>query len=194
MTTLLGGANPDWFYLLGLDELAERELNAAAKQLAQLRSDPAGVLVGIDESDKPHDEHDRGDERERRNLNRYQESYCLSRHVSRPTTAAAYGFGLVGVAGPVRFFQGTRLCRRPAVGPSIRPALPRVWVLWSPMIWRCDLEDGELGDRNHSVVHRAAQCRRDGSVRHRLVVRRDVLAGLARPEGSSPARGEDLRP
>jgi hypothetical protein len=50
------------------------------------------------------------------------------------------------------------------------------------MIWRRDLEDGELGDRNHSVVHRAAQCHRDGSVRHRLVVRRDILARLARQE------------
>jgi hypothetical protein len=50
------------------------------------------------------------------------------------------------------------------------------------MIWRRDLEDGELGDRNHPVVHRAAQCHWDGSVRHRLVVRRDILARLARQE------------
>ena len=54
------------------------------------------------------------------------------------------------------------------------------------MIWRRDLEDGNLGDRNHSVVPRAAQCRRDGSVRHRVVVRRDILAGLARQERIEP--------
>ena len=46
------------------------------------------------------------------------------------------------------------------------------------MLWRHDREDSGLDDRNHSVVRRGAQCRRNGPSRYRRLGRGSVLAGL----------------
>ena len=55
-----------------------------------------------------------------------------------------------------------------------------------------DREDSGLDDRDRPPARGAAQCRRDGSVRHLLVARRDVLAGLAPPGRNRTRDREDI--